>query len=377
MESYRDMEKLFPTDLSDSLVERLQTLPIMEALQIMPEPVVLRRRLQLFDSAMGLAPNIAGIPDPEYILHIFEGAGHVELIRSEVGPEFKNFENFLRGKHATSAGTWTRILQVLGTDEQTGDLLRALAHGQRDGPLLPSYIAMGRAFEGAFVRVYRTLTSGLFLCQCCGVDLFNDARAWWPKQPLTLMPDACRFVDRLLATLIGGMVLSQFFASALAKQSIDSDMLEALANVATHPIGNWMTVVRTARGLRMDWELLPEPVVDARSSKWRHGVDLLPLKTGLKMIEGSPFENRLKHGLLAARVLALAVDIVRATAVSERRPPRSAAQEIVFARLKKFLQNVNYGFAEHMRRNTKATQNTGVADATLLNDVGKKSKTLE
>ena len=347
---YRDVEKLEDTPLAGSLIHRLKTLPIMEALQVPLEPLELNRGLNHFGSALGLVTGSHGKPDPEYVLHVLQGAGHQELIRSQIGTQFKNFENYLRGKHATSSVTWTRILQAFGADEEAGETLRSLAHGCREGPLLPTYVGMGQALEGALLRIYRTATVGIFICQCCGGDIFDDARVWWPKQRLSLPLEARRFVDRLLEAIVGGTALAQAWSGLTSEKSIDAAMLKALADPKTHPIGNWMTLVRTARGLQADWELLPEPAHDVRLRKWRNGVDLLPLEKALSMTVGAPTPALLKHGMYAARALALAVDVVRATASTAERPSRADAQALVSERLQQFTQRLHKGVAEHFRR---------------------------
>lgn len=348
------MEKLENMPVCDSLGHRLKTLPIMDALQVPLESLGISRRLNHFGSALGLIVGSPGMPNPEYVLHVLQGAGHQEIIRSQIGTQFKNFENFVRRRHATSPVTLTCILQAFGADHEASEILHDLAHGRRDGPLLPTYIGMGQALEGAFLRIYRMATAGIFICECCGGDMFDDARVWWSKQRLQLSQDAYRFVDRLLEAIVGGTALVQAWACLTSATSIDTTMLKAVADPRTHPIGNWMTLVRTAKGLREDWELLPEPAVDMRLRKWRNGVDLLPFERALRMIEGAPSPTVLKHCMFAARALALAVDVVRATASATERPSRADAQALVSARLDQFTQRLQKGVFEHLRRGLKA-----------------------
>lgn len=341
------MEKLNNNDDADLLLTRLKTMPIAEALHVQLAPLKIQRPLKLFNGALGVRPGISECPDPEFVLHILEGASHQQVIRRHAGSQFKNLENFLRRSHATSPTTWKLILQALELDEESSAVLRTLAHGHADGPLLPAYITMARALEGAFLRTYRFATVGVFICECCGTDKLDNAHIWWPKQIVPLEPDASAFVDRLLSMLVGGTVLYQKFGAA---DSMASAMLESLAMPDTHPIGNWMTTVQIAKGLQKDWQLLSEPVADGRLRKWRSGQDLMPLDIALYMIRNAQSPTRLKHALFAARTLALAIDVVQAAASTTDRPTRRAAQEIVSSRMKQFIRHLELGLPERLRR---------------------------
>lgn len=348
------MENPGNTTQTDHLSDRLKTMPILEALRVPAEPLKLQRPLKLFKGALGLHIGVSECPDPEFIVHLLEGASHQQIIRSQVGSQFKNFENFLRGNHATSAKTWKRLLDTLHVEAKSENDFLQLAHGHADGPLLPLYISVAQALEGAFLRTYRTATVGIFICKCCGADKLDDALLWWPEQPIHLARDACSFIDRLLATLVGGTVIAGLLANFDPAKCMDATMLQALSDPEKHPIGNWMAMVRKAKGCKKDWQLLPEPEVDVRLRKWRSGQDLLPMDKALTMIRGTQGEQRLKHGLLAARTLTLAIDVVQAAALSSDRPDRSAAQVMVDTRLRQFLHNVRIGMAERTRRHANA-----------------------
>lgn len=343
------MEKLDKNNDPDHLRTRLKTMPVAEALHVQHAPIKLQRPLKLFNRALGVRPGNSEYPNPEFVLHILEGAGHQQTIRRHSGAQFKNLENFLRRSHATSPTTWKQILQALALDldAEASNVLGTLAHGHADGPLLPAYITMARALEGVFLRTYRFATVGILICECCGTDKLDNACIWWPKQIVPLEPDAYAFVDRLLSMLVGGTVLYEKFGAA---ESMGSAMLESLSAPDTHPIGNWMAAVKVAMGFQNDWQLLPEPVADGRLRKWRSGQDLMPLGIALYMIRDAQSPSRLKHALLAARTLAFAIDVVQAAASTSDRPTRRAAQEIVSARLKQLLRHFELGRSERLRR---------------------------
>lgn len=308
-----------------------------KAAQASFDPITLRRRLMLFHKALGLKPGHAGVPDPEFLVHLLEGSGHQEQLRKTAGAQFKNLENFLRGAHVPTATTWNLLLQVLRTDDAT---LRALAHGRKDGPLVPLYIALFELLEAAFVRSFRTMTLGNVHCRCCRADMLDDARIWWQEQNLYVPADAAIFIDRLLSALLGGMLLLEGLGRWLGWGYLSADEVIKLAAPCHHPIGHWMAMVRRHRGLQHDWQLTavadsesPGPAIDERLRKWRSGQGLLPMDKALLMIEPMKDNARLKHALFAARTISLAIDVVQATADTPARPDRMTAQGIVRARL--------------------------------------------
>ena len=169
---YRHMEKLPYVDEAVSLSARLAEKPALEALQVALETLTLRRPLRLFGKALGLRPGVAGHPDPEFLVHLLEGSSHQEQLRKAIGAQFKNLEHYLRGAHTPTPTTWHLLLLAIGPDEGT---LRSLAHGRRDGPLLPAYVSLFQALEGVFLRAYRTVTVGTVICPCCGADALDNA----------------------------------------------------------------------------------------------------------------------------------------------------------------------------------------------------------
>lgn len=345
------MEKIPDIEESESLAARLADKPIMEALHIGFEPLVLQRPLKHFNKALGMCAGVAGFPDPDFIVHILEGRGHQEGLRKAAGSQFKNLEHFLRGAHTPTATTWSLMLLNLKTDTAT---LQSLAHGKRDGPLLPAYVSLFQALEGIFLRSYRAVTVGAVRCPCSGGDVLDDAHTWWEAQPLSLGRGGTRFVDRLLGALLGGVSLLELLGHFTSCARLDRTMLAGLAAPKGHPIGNWMDLVKRARGLRHDWELLvgtdsnrntAGPPSDGRLRKWRSGVDLMPLEKALSMVEATADETILKHAMLAARTLSLAIDVVQSTAETSSRPTRKLAQEMVSARLSELDLHLRMGVA--------------------------------
>jgi hypothetical protein len=74
-------------------------------------------------------------------------------------------------------------------------------------------------------------------------------------------------------------------------------------------------------------------------------VDLLPLEKAFTMVAATSQETVLRHSLLAARTLGLAIDVVRAAAATPDRPTRRLAQEIVATRLRTLALHLRIGVA--------------------------------
>jgi hypothetical protein len=358
---YREMEKMPPVDETDSLPVLLAETSGMGALHVAFEPLTLRRPLKLFGKALGLRPGIAGRPDPDFLVYILEGVGHQEQLRKAAGSQFKNLEHFLRGAHAPTATTWSLMLLALGIDDAT---LRSLAHGRREGPLLPAYVSLFQALEGFFVRGFRAVTVDKVKCPCCNGDMLDDARVWWKAQALTLAEDAYTFVDRLLGALLGAVLLLEGFAHLVPFAHLDRALLEKMMRPELHPIGHWMRQAKLARGLRHDWELTVglaadqsahDPAPDGRLRKWRSGQDLLPLEKALSMIVGLDSETVLKHAMLAARMLGLAIEVVQATAITPTRPPRKLAQQIIDARMRQLNLHLRMAVAASAQNKSRTT----------------------
>lgn len=317
--------------------------PIFERLHVPFAPLTLQRPLALFGKALGLCPGVSGCPDPDFIVHVLEGAGHQQLLRHATTSQFRNLANFLRGAHAPTATSLRLMALALGIDE---DALRSLAHDRPDGPLLPAYVSLFQALEGLFVRAYRGVTVGKLMCPCGG-DLLADAHVWWTAQPLTLAPGAAAFVDRLLGALLGGVFLLEIAAKITQTQAahLDRARLHQLANCRRHPIGNWIEMARLGRGVRHDWELLNATELDGRMRKWRSGQGLLPLAKAHAMLAGAPDEAVLLRAMLAARTLSLAIDVVQATSLTASKPSRALAQQIVAERIHQLDRHLQLGGA--------------------------------
>jgi len=341
---YRYMEK--SNHLSSASFPLNRELPFFQALQVSFEPFTLHRPLKLFGAALGLPVGTVATPDADFFVQLVEGIGYQQLLRYATGRHYKNFENFVRKRNRTTPTTKRILMAKLGVDEPTLDLL---AHGRPNGPLLPEGAEIFAALEGVFIRLYGSATIDRVPCRCCGADLLDDADAWWKAQPLQLEVGAYRFIDRLLKATVGAIALMSIVN---LEPRIDLACVRRLSAPDCHPIGHWIDMVRSARGVAHDWELTVGrdatgapfgPETDGRIRKWRCGQDLLPKLKALAMMSGAADTETLKQALLAARTLALAIDIVQSAADQPSAPGRELAQKLVDARLAQIVSNLRVG----------------------------------
>lgn len=328
-------------DLGSMTIGALREMPLAELLIVPFAPLTLKRPLKLFGSALGLVPGVAAVPDPDFIVILLDGAAHQRSLRALVGQQFKNLEHVLRGLHKPSPTTSRQVQAALGLDAAA---LQALVHGNKTGHLMPQYVAMFQLMEGLFFHLFKLLSSSVVSCAHCNANMLDDTAAWWRDAPVDLAPDAYGFVERLLKAVVGGDVLLGLFNSPSRPAP---GVLDQLCSPDIHPIGQWMEQVRRQRKLASLWQLAmlgpmaqagQDGIGEQRFAKWKSGQDLLPMDTARLMIKGIDHESKLKHGLMAARVFALAVDVVRATA--QAAPTRAVAQMVVAQRFAKLKDNL-------------------------------------
>lgn len=332
---YRTMENLSEIDLASLPLSKLREMTLSEVLMVPFSQLTLLRPLRLFKSALGLSPGVAAAPDPDFIVVLLQGAPHQSLLREQMEGNYKNLENTLRGLHVASATTAQHMQTILGVDAA---MMQNLIHGNKDGHLMPQYVIMFQLIEGLFYQCFRMTASAVLTCKCCKGNVLADMDAWWARADLKLLPDAYTFVDRLLKVVVGAEALMGFFDSSSRPAP---GVLEQIVSPETHPIGQWMELVRRHRGDEHLWQI---SMVDGiaqqgegsvpkhRIAKWKSGQDLLPLAKARLMIRDIPHEASLDNSLLAARVFALAIDVVRSTAVSDGYPTRHEAQQVIAKR---------------------------------------------
>ncbi|KAI5915560.1 hypothetical protein [Thauera sp. 2A1] len=309
------------------------------------EPLTLQRPIQAFGKALDLTPGISAVPNPEFLTYLLTGHhNHAALIRNEVGNQFKNLENLLRGRHRTSGTTLRTLAAALGVSDAE---LASWSHGLADGPLLPRLLAGFQVLEELPLKLTTCLLATKVLCPHCGHNAIDDIDLWWKSQPAHLSQSEYRFAERLLRAATGAMLVFQF-CNALRSDSLHHTQLSGLAKPGRHPIGNWLDTVRKACGCRTlsglsdrmnlrgerDW--LP-----SRLKKWSSGQNLIPNEaaTALGKETGSP--NSFAFLMILARALTLAVEFILAPAQGNIPPTKEQARQIVHDRLLQLENNLS------------------------------------
>jgi hypothetical protein len=304
------------------------------------EPFTLQRPLKLFKDSLGLEPGVSAVPDPEFLVRLATGhQSHQALIRTTIGPrQYKNLENLIRGHNKPTAKTFESLMAAMNVSD---DVLKKMATGQKNGPLIPDYLAVFQMLEGTAVQVYAGMTSVEVNCPHCGHNAMDDIELYWHRQNVNLEDSAYRFVERLLNAIMGAHLFKGFI-EGLSKEAPSTKWLPSqLCHPDHHPIGNWLTIVRRTyraetllslammrqferkKGVKISYE---------RLLKWSSGVDPIPPEAAINLTENISNASSLQNQLVAARTFALAIDIVSATA-KEKEPSRDSAQRIIFERM--------------------------------------------
>ncbi|MGN7100321.1 hypothetical protein ACTHR6_01845 [Ralstonia holmesii] len=307
-------------------------------------PLTLRRKMQLFPTALGLEPNVPGVPRSDFLVRVStDYPTHLAMLRAQVGSQFKNLENLVRRKHTPSPTTVNVLAQALGL---SADQLVSLAHGNESGPLLPDLLAPFELVESLPFVIHALIVSRVVACKGCGANLIADVDVWWSsKASLRMQKPEYEFAERLLSVLL--VCASLYFLLCKLDHEGALDRIIDLAVPSKHPIGHWLGRVMSSRGVSNFFELaqflaadVSKPTIDQpRLKKWSCGFDLMPVAVGTALIAGLGNEKVLQAELLAARLISLVVEFVRASAEGERAPSRESAQELVHARLKRIRGN--------------------------------------
>ena len=323
-------------------------------------PIRLYRQLRLFKSALLESADIGTsfVPEPDFLIRLVtDYRGHQHMVRAVTGPYYRDFDNFIRGRHHTAPHIRRLISAQTGIPEQT---LTELVHGQSEGPLLPFILD---AF--AWIERIPQLLVTLFVaepvpCKCCGANLLDDQDHFWSEQPFRLHPDEYRFVDRLLNMLVGIGAIVIFCSSESAEdEPFNWDGLVRLSSPGRHPIGNWLAgvqhVLKLGKLIELaEWMQLsrnrPLDVPYGRLKKWSAGEDLMPMSVMRALAQAAKNRGHLLLTAHLARGIAFVVDVVVASVPGEA-PTRKAAQECVDARLNRLIENVQIALKHRMNRN--------------------------
>lgn len=172
------MENLLPT--SSAANKHISDMTVGEFLTPPFQPVEVLRALGPYGRMLRLKPAISMAPDSEFLVRLLTGhASHQAYIRHEAGSDYKNLENWVRGKHKASRTTKQVLASRLGL---TMEYLEKLAGSALDGPLMPDILTLFQMVEVFPMRLTSGALNRVVPCPCCGENLLDDVDAWWSKQ---------------------------------------------------------------------------------------------------------------------------------------------------------------------------------------------------
>lgn len=321
------------------------------------EPITLQRQMVLFKGALSQAKIYGApfVPDLDFLVRLTtDYRSHQALLRAKTGVHFKNFENFLRGRHRLSPVSLRSISNEVGVSI---DDMKTWAHGNEDGPLLPQMLKLFAFAERIpFTLTANTLSSVDIPCPHCKANILDDADAFWNKAEIDINPAEYKFAERLLSAVIGISLLTEI-ALRLSNDAreVNWSTFSDLAHPSHHPAGNWLVEVQAALGVSSLAELaIKMQAMDStnchvpyeRLKKWSSGLDLMPLEVAKALAKATSTYNWLLTRILLARSIALVIDFLTAAAVGDA-PPRKLVQGIVYTRLQALGKNVQIAVGNH------------------------------
>lgn len=335
-----------------NVLKRFGDMTLRELL-LPPFPVVeVLRPLAPYGRILDLQPMLPTAPNPEFLVRLLTGhASHQACIRLEAGPQYKNLENLIRGRHKVSPTTKELLAATLGISL---DDVEQLDGSAPDGPLIPGILAVFQIFEGLPQRVTSGILDRTVPCPCCGKNLLDDVDAWWSKHAAGLGRAEYHFVERLLNAIVGAGLIERFIGLLQQRAKLSLDRLSSLSEPSRHAIGNWIAEAQTALSCDSLASLaIAMQLRDAESStfthgrlkKWSAGQDVMPLDAGEAIAKACGQAEDGMRRLIAARTIALAADFVVAAMPDSSTVGRWEAQAIVHARLGQLGGNLHIALA--------------------------------
>lgn len=315
-------------------------------------PITLQRPMRLFKGAFAQS-KIYGepfMPDCEFLVRLFtDHRSHQAMIRKSAGGQFKNFENYVRGKHQPSPVTIQVMSQKFGVKP---DQLTQLVHGKQDGPLAPKVLKLFSLIENIpYEFTSRTLDTEVH-CPCCKNNILDDRDAFWVKQPVAINKAEYEFADRMLSATIGASFLEIALVN-LGDKKIDWTNIYTLADQSKYPMSHWLLNVQASYGvsslaeLARKMQLMEYPechVSYERLKKWSSGADLMPISVAKALCKASGQNHWDLVSFFLARTLTFIIDFLVAAAPVE--PKRQVIQKIVDDRFVNLGNNLRIAWAK-------------------------------
>lgn len=319
------------------------------------QPLILRRSMTLFPTALGLEPHKAGLPCDDFLANLLSGRRtYLAIIRKGFGKDFKNFRNYALQRVVTTSAVRQRLLKAVDGSEE---ILTTLTDRLREGVLIEQITQLTRTAEGTLYQVMRALSSGSLKCPHCKAELISRATQWWSEQACELGEAEYHFVDRILYDVLAITLLPLVFGSNSAQKKQAVEELACLCNADAHVFRNWFDLVRNAYRAKDLAALatraaLPGPSPDSNLQRCARG-EMLTADLIHQVTERLKNQKPLRNLGMRARALAFAIDFIVAAHSGASPLDWSAAQSIVKARILRLFQDIQLSFATGVRRETK------------------------
>jgi hypothetical protein len=291
------------------------------------------------------------VPDPDFLVRLVtDYRSHQAIIRQGAGAHFKNFDNFIRGKHQLSPVTMRAMSEKLGVEL---DEIAKWPHGKEDGPLLPDLLNIFSSIESLPYRFTTHILDAEVLCSCCKNNILDDRDAFWTQQNIVFNEPEFGFAERILRATIG----ASFFWILLGRfagEKTDWPDVYMLAHRCKYPIAHWLSAIQTSyrvnslAELAVKMQAMDSPdchVPYERLKKWSSGMDLLPVSVAKALSQASGHNNEHWISFFLARALSFVIDFLVAAAPGAE-PKRQVIQEIVENRFVGLGQNLRIAMAK-------------------------------
>ncbi|WP_421955793.1 hypothetical protein [Polaromonas sp.] len=338
--------------INDPLLPANASRTIFETLASPFERVTLKRSMRLFDASIGLKPGIAGLPSAEVLVHVITGhESHEALVRVLVGAEYQNFRNLVRKVGSQRGDTVKDLSKQTGLTE---DNLVALAHGNKDGALVPDLLKLFEVGLGAPVWAFKVFTNHTLNCPSCGKNFFEDVDTSWKAKPLALGKPEYEFAERFLTAILGAILIA---VTVMGKQisTTSLELLGSLVDEKQYPIGNWLKLVCKAYGVKTLTELElrlalrkvtdtnGKPISGRRLADWARGTNLISVDNSYCLLAPLGGNDELKMALLAARAFAFVEEFLVAADARPYAPDAALVRQVIKTRLEELNMKLVHG----------------------------------
>ena len=311
---------------------------IAEEVSVPFEPLTLLRQPGPHARLLGLEVGRAQAPHAEFLFRLLTGHdSHQAYLRREIGPQYKNLENLVRGRHRLTETSVTVLAGLLGVSQ---DYVSTWHGAAPDGPLMPGILLAFELLEAVPSKLSSLLFSTEVPCPCCGTNVLHDANVWWRKHAAALGEAEWRFVERMLNAILGA-----FLIRGLMGPITDGEdrawlaTIDALADPARHPMGQWLAEGQRLLGCESLADLAVRMKLTGdqgaafshpRLKKWSSGQDPMPAAMAGALIKACDDPEWTRWRLAFARSFAMLTEFLMAAWPDGL--SRKDAQQIVHSR---------------------------------------------